>query len=85
MNAQDVITKARGHIASMGKRGDEGVTSMCKKEDGCTTVCIEVLERKGIPDTMDIIGLYEISLNNEGDLLSVERKKLRKRGDTADN
>ncbi len=66
------------------KRRDEGVTSLSKKEDGWT-VCIEELERKGIPDTMDILGLYEISLNNEGDLLSVERKKLRKRGDTADN
>jgi hypothetical protein len=85
MNAEEVIVKARGHIASMGKRGDEGVTSMSKGDNGCTTVCIEVLERKGIPDTMDIIGLYEINLNNEGDLVSVDRKKLRKRGDTADN
>ena len=84
MNTQEVITKARGHLVTMGKKSDEGVTSLSKREDGWT-VCIEVVERKGIPDTMDILGLYEISVNNEGDLLSVERKKLRKRGDTADS
>ena len=84
MNAQEIIAKARGHIATMGKKSDEGVTSLSKREDGWT-VCIEVVERKGIPDTMDILGLYEISLTNEGDLLGVERKKLRKRGDTADS
>jgi hypothetical protein len=84
MNAQEVVNKAHGYIATMGKKSDEGVTSLSKREDGWT-VCIEELERKGIPDTMDILGLYEINLNNEGDLLSIERKKLRKRGDTGDN
>ena len=84
MNAQEVITKARGHIATMGKKSDEGVTNLSKREDGWT-VSIEVVERKGIPDTMDILGLYEMILNDEGDLMSLERKKLRKRGDTADS
>ena len=84
MDAQEVITKARGHIATMGKKSDEGVTNLSKREDGWT-VSIEVVERKGIPDTMDILGLYEIILNDEGDLMSLERKKLRKRGDTADS
>jgi hypothetical protein len=84
MDAQEVITKARGHIATMGKKSDEGVTNLSKREDGWT-VSIEVVERKGIPDTMDILGLYEMILNDEGDLMSLERKKLRKRGDTADS
>jgi hypothetical protein len=84
MNAQEVISKAHGYFATIGKKTDEGVTSLSRKSDGWT-VCIEELERKGIPDTMDILGLYEINLSNEGELLSVERKKLRKRGDTSDN
>lgn len=84
MDAQEVITKARGHIATMGKKSDEGVTNLSKREDGWT-VSIEVVERKGIPDTMDILGLYEMILNDDGDLMSLERKKLRKRGDTADS
>ena len=84
MNAQEIIAEARGHVATMCKKPDEGVTSLSKKEDGWM-VCIELLEKKAIPDSMDILGLYEISLNNEGGFLGVERKKLRKRGDTADS
>ena len=84
MNAQEVIAKARGHIANLGKRSDDGVTSMSRIDNGWA-ISIEVLERKAIPDTMDILGLYEIIINNEGDLLSLERKKLRKRGDTAES
>lgn len=81
MNAQEVLTRAHGYIATISNKNDEGVTSLTRREDGWA-VCIEELERKGIPDTMDILGLYEIIMNDEGDLISVERKKLRKRGDT---
>lgn len=34
---------------------------------------------------MDILGLYEITMTNDGEHLSLERKKLRKRGDTEDH
>jgi hypothetical protein len=45
-------------------------------------VTLEALERRGIPDTMDIVGIYEVHLDNNGGLLSFERKRLRKRGGT---
>jgi hypothetical protein len=84
MNAQEIVAKAHGHITEMGKISSDGVTSITRKNDGWT-LSIEVLERKAIPDTMDILGLYEITMNNEGELLSLERKKLRKRGDTEEH
>jgi len=43
---------------------------------------LEALERKAIPDSMDLLGLYELRLDNEGNLLGLGRKKLRKRGET---
>ena len=43
---------------------------------------LEALERRAIPDTMDILGIYEVHLDNNGSFLSFERKRLRKRGDT---
>jgi hypothetical protein len=84
MNAQEVLARAHGYAATMSNKHDEGVTCLSKRECGWT-VCIEELERKGIPDTMDILGLYEISLTDDGDLMSIERKTLRKRGDTGGN
>jgi hypothetical protein len=31
---------------------------------------------------MDVLGLYEVRLDSEGNLLGFDRKKLRKRGET---
>ncbi|MBN1191315.1 MAG: gas vesicle protein [Dehalococcoidales bacterium] len=83
MDTQEVVMRARALMADMGKKSDDGITGLSRTEDGWT-VSIEIIERKAIPDTMDILGLYEMRLSNEGDLLSLERKSLRKRGDTGD-
>jgi hypothetical protein len=84
LNTQEVIQKARGQLANMGKKSDDGITGLSRTEEGWT-LSIEIIERKAIPETMDILGLYEMHLNSEGDLLSLERKKLRKRGDTGED
>ncbi len=49
------------------------------KMDGGWTISLEALERKAIPDTMDVLGLYEVNLDGEANLLGFERKRLRKR------
>jgi hypothetical protein len=43
---------------------------------------LEFLEREGIPNTMDIIGLYEAAFDQSGQLLNYARIDMRKRGDT---
>jgi hypothetical protein len=45
-------------------------------------VSLEAVERKAIPDSMDVLGIYEIRMNSKGILLGFERMKLRKRGET---
>lgn len=54
------------------------------REDEGWRVAIEVVERKAVPDTSDILGLYEISLDGEGNLSKFKRVKLRKRMDMAE-
>jgi len=53
-----------------------------KKDESEWRVLIELIEKKGIPDRMDIIGLYEAKMSMTGDLAGYERRGLRKRGDT---
>jgi hypothetical protein len=53
-----------------------------KKEDEEWLVTIELLEKEGIPDRMDILGEYEVRMDTAGDMVRYERKGLRKRGDT---
>ena len=81
MNANQVVEKARKEFVGLGKKPADGVTGLSKTEEGWS-VLLEVLERKAIPDTMDVLGLYELRLDNDGHLLNLDRKKLRKRGET---
>jgi len=51
-----------------------------KNEEWAVTV--EVLERKAIPDTQDILGRYVIRLNKNGELIGWTQNMIRKRSDT---
>ena len=44
-------------------------------------VTVEVLERKSIPDTQDILGRYEIKLAKDGELIGWTQKMIRRRCD----
>jgi hypothetical protein len=81
MNTDDIIRKAQEDFARLSKIPVDGVTGLAKTDEGWV-VSLEGLERKAIPDTMDVLGLYEVRLDNEGNLLGFDRKKLRKRGET---
>ena len=81
MNASEVLERAREEFVKLGKKPADGVTGL-SKTDGGWSILLEALERKAIPDTMDVLGLYELRLDDEGNLLGLDRKKLRKRGET---
>jgi len=81
MNTDGIIKKAQEDFAKLSKMPVDGVIGLSKTEEGWV-VLLEALERRAIPDTMDVLGLYEVRLDNEGNLLGFDRKKLRKRGET---
>ena len=84
MNVDQVVKKAQGDFAKFSKMPVDGVTSLSRTEQGWV-VSLEALERRAIPDTMDILGVYEVHLDDAGNFLSFERKKLRKRGETKED
>jgi len=84
MNANELIKKAQEDFARLSKLPVNAVIGLSKTEEGWV-VSLEALERKAIPDTMDVLGLYEIRLDSDGNLLGFERKKLRKRGETQED
>ncbi len=81
MNADEIIKKARDEFAALSKLPVDAVIGLSKAE-GEWVVSLEALERKAIPEAMDILGLFEIHLDSDGNLIRFERKKLRKRGET---
>ena len=54
------------------------------KDDKGWVVSVEMVEKKSIPDGMDILAAYEARLNDQGELLEFNRKRLRKRIDTTE-
>ena len=81
MNTDEIVKKAQEDFARLSKIPVDGVIGLSKTDEGWV-VSLEALERRAIPDTMDVLGFYEVRLDNEGNLLGFERKKLRKRGET---
>ncbi|WP_254863315.1 gas vesicle protein GvpO, halophile-type [Halovivax gelatinilyticus] len=60
----------------------DGVSEISGAEDGWRAV-VEVVERKAVPDTQDVIGRYEIELDEDGTVVGYRRIDRYRRGDTA--
>lgn len=59
----------------------DGVSEIEATDDGWRSV-VEVVERKSIPDTQDVIGRYEVDLDEEGVIEGYSRLNRYRRGDT---
>ncbi|MFF0310521.1 gas vesicle protein [Streptosporangium sp. NPDC004379] len=66
-------------IGDLTGREAEGVTFVQPDQDGWK-VGIEVVEDRRVPSSGDILALYEIQLDADGDLLSYRRTRRYKRG-----
>lgn len=62
----------------------DGITSINRDDDGWR-VAVEVVERKGVPDTQDILGRYEMVLDEEFTVVSYERTHRYRRDDMEHN
>ena len=60
----------------------DGVSEISATEEGWRAV-VEVVERRAVPDTQDIIGRYEIDLDEDGVVEGYRRLDRYRRGDTA--
>ena len=81
METREIIEVSKKQLADLtGFKEPAGVG--LKKEKEGWMVTIEIAEKKSIPEGMDILGTYEVHLDAKGNLISYERRDLRKRMDT---
>ena len=80
MELRDVIDRAKEASQGVLNLGLPSVTGATKTDHGWR-VTMELIERKAIPDTQDLLGVYEVLLNEEGCLTSYERIRMRRRMD----
>ena len=77
---QEIVEKASGLAGFMLNKEFDSVISMNKCEEGWLAE-VEVLERRSVPDTQDILGRYEMKFDDGGELLGYKRIMLRRRSD----
>jgi hypothetical protein len=56
------------------------VTSVSREDSGWRVVA-ELVERRSVPDTSDLLGVYELRLDETGTILRYERTRMRRRAD----
>ena len=84
MKSNELLTMVRKEFTALTNLPVDGITRL-RQDEGEYVVSLEALQRKAIPDSMDVLGLYEVHLDNKGKVLNFERKQLRKRADTRED
>lgn len=79
----DVASRAAEQLRELTGRQVEGVTGLERTEDGWT-VRLEVVESRRIPDTADVLSLYEIQVDDRAELTGCRRLRRYARGQTGD-
>ncbi|EHY87173.1 gas vesicle protein GvpO [Saccharomonospora azurea] len=81
VTATEAAELALGHIERLTKRQTLGVTSVRPTEEGWLAE-VEVVEESRVPSTANILGLYEVDLEPDGELVSYRRTRRYARGRT---
>ena len=62
-------------------RSLDGIVEISRNDDAWRAV-VEIIERRSVPDTQDILGQYEIELDDDGEVIGYRRLEKYRRADT---
>jgi hypothetical protein len=82
--ASQVAAQAASELLELTGKGVEGITGLERTDDGWT-VHVEVVEVRRIPDTTDVLALYEVETDKQGSLLGYRRLRRYARGVPGDD
>ena len=79
MTARQVAATAASAVSELTGHPPESITSIERDDEGWR-VGVEVLESRRIPDSTDILAIYQVVLENDGQLVSYHRERRYHRG-----
>ena len=86
MQMNEAVDALVDNIRKVTKYKYEALVGAAKdQETGNWILTIELLEKTSIPDAMDILGIYDASIDANGDIVEFRRKSTRRRCDTVSN
>jgi hypothetical protein len=77
----DAAAEAARQLLQLTGKAAEGVTGFERTDDGWR-VEVEVVEVRRIPDTSDVLALYELDVDEDGELEGYRRLRRYSRGST---
>lgn len=80
MKVKEAISWAKEELQMVTNLEISNVIGISRNEEGWR-VNVEVIERKAIPNSYDLLGVYEVLLDEEGSIVRYERKRVRRRAD----
>ena len=83
-SAAAAAKRAIREIAGLTGRTPDNIVSIQRREDGWC-VAVELVETHRIPDTADILAIYEAELDEHGELVSYRRTRRYLRGRVQEN
>ena len=83
LGATKIAASAAQQLLELTGRQAEGVTGLERSEDGWT-VQVEVVEVRRIPETTDVLALYEVQTDERGELMGYRRLRRYARGDATE-
>ena len=73
-SAREIVTGAVEQLQELIGRPIENVTGM-EKDGNEWTVTVEVLELERVPNTTDVLGRYEVTVDKDGDITGAHRTR----------
>jgi hypothetical protein len=73
--AEQAARLAARYVHEMTGREPETIISLERTDDGRWRVGVEVVETRRIPDSTDILAVYEVQLDDAGELVAYQRTR----------
>ena len=84
MKGAELIKQAKGQVQELTGLRPETVSSLSRDGDENWIVRVEALELTRVPRTMDVLGTYEVTLSDDGELVGFRRIRRYHRASTED-
>lgn len=80
MNLLEIQNKVIPQITELLKKEPEGISSIEKNNEGWAVIC-DVLEKKSVPETFDLLKVFEFIVDKEGRIIRFKQLRKIRRGD----
>ncbi|MFC4053648.1 gas vesicle protein GvpO [Actinomadura syzygii] len=80
LSATEAASRAVEHVTGMTGRAAECVVGIERRGEGGWRVAVEVVEIRRIPDSADILAIYDTEVDADGELVGYRRARRYPRG-----